>query len=148
MDSGFFMQNEPNSGSSRPRQPIPPSNIQSRVPGDQRPTTEFTDTHRKENSDQPCLSVSFPGATPAHRVGSFRGYPLVMILLAAVKAWPTLDRVAQTGAEWNPADPETEQRVSSGCRRMSGGWRVADGGWRMAEAKWRMAEAGRMTSTG
>src|SRR5271166_6042543 len=59
MDSGFFMQNEPNSGSSRPRQPIPPSNIQSRVPGDQRPTTEFTDTHRKENSDQPCFSVSF-----------------------------------------------------------------------------------------
>ena len=41
--------------------------IQSRVPGDQRQTTEFTDTHRKENSDQPCLSVSFPGATPARR---------------------------------------------------------------------------------
>ena len=28
-------------------------------PGDQRPTTEFTDTHRKEKSDQPCLFVSF-----------------------------------------------------------------------------------------
>src|SRR5271166_3838756 len=75
MDSGFFMQNEPNSGSSRPRQPIPPSNIQSRVPGNQRPTTEFTDTHRKENSDQPCLSVSF-------RV--FRGYLLVTIFLVEV----------------------------------------------------------------
>jgi len=45
------------------------------VPGDQRPTTEFTDTHRKENSDQPCFSVSF-------RV--FRGYPLVTISLAGV----------------------------------------------------------------
>ena len=60
------------------------SNIQSRVPGDQRPTTEFTDTHRKENSDQPCFSVSFPGATPARRVGSFRGHPLVTIFLAVV----------------------------------------------------------------
>jgi len=53
------------------------------------------------------------------------------------------------------ADAETEQRVSSGCRRKSGesrmadgGWRMADGGWRMAEAKWRMADAGRMTSAG
>ena len=28
--------------------------------------------------DQPCFSVPFPGATPARRVGSFRGYPLMI----------------------------------------------------------------------
>jgi len=39
---------------------------------------------RKENPNQLPLSVSFPGATPARRVGSFRGYPFVMIILARV----------------------------------------------------------------
>ncbi len=40
--------------------------------------------HGKENPNQLSLSVSFPGATPARRVGSFRGYPFVMIFLAVV----------------------------------------------------------------
>ena len=40
--------------------------------------------HGKENPNQLPLSVSFPGATPARRVGSFRGYPFVMIFLAGV----------------------------------------------------------------
>ena len=38
----------------------------------------------KENQNQLPLSVSFPGATPARRVGSFSGYPFVMIFLAVV----------------------------------------------------------------
>jgi hypothetical protein len=45
-----------------------------------------TDTHGEENSDRPCLSVSCPGATPAHRLGSFRGYLLATIFLAGVKS--------------------------------------------------------------
>ena len=44
--------------------------------------------HGKENPNQLPLSVSFPGATPARRVGSFRGYPFVMIFLAGVIAIP------------------------------------------------------------
>ncbi len=38
------------------------------------------------------------------------------------------------GPDWRgmgPADLETGQRVSSGCRRKSGGWRGASGRWRM-----------------
>jgi hypothetical protein len=46
------------------------------------------------------------------------------------QAWPTLDRVAQTGAEWDRQTRKTGQRVPSGCRRKSGAWRVADGGGR------------------
>ncbi len=42
--------------------------------------------HGKENPNQLPLSVSFPGATPARRVGSLRGYPFVMIFLAVVIA--------------------------------------------------------------
>ena len=60
-------------------QPIRSSNSRSRLPGDQRSTTESTEIHGKENPNQLPLSVSFPGATPARRVGSFRGYPFVMI---------------------------------------------------------------------
>src|SRR5208337_1630350 len=56
----------------------------SRLPGDQRSTTESTEIHGKENPNQLPLSVPFPGATPARRVGSFRGYPFVMIFLAWV----------------------------------------------------------------
>ena len=52
--------------------------------GIQRITVEFSEKPRKENPNQLPLSVSFPGATPAHRVGSFRGCPLVMIFLAVV----------------------------------------------------------------
>ena len=51
---------------------------------DRRSTTESTEIHGKENPNQLPLSVSFPGATPARRVGSFRGYPFVMIFLAGV----------------------------------------------------------------
>jgi hypothetical protein len=51
-----------------------PGNIQSRVPGDQGPTTEFTDTHRKENSDQPCLSVSFR-STNVQNLRGVRRFP-------------------------------------------------------------------------
>ncbi len=67
-------------------QPIRSSNSRSRLPGDQRSTTESTEIHGKENSNELPLSVSasFPGATPARRVGSFRGCPFVMIFLAVV----------------------------------------------------------------
>src|SRR5208337_3969137 len=51
----------------------------SRLPRDQRSTTESTEIHGKENPNQLPLSMSFPGTTPARRVGSFRGYPFVMI---------------------------------------------------------------------
>ena len=78
-----------------PRQPssaqilqsIRSSNSRSRLPGDQRSTTESTEIHGKENPNQLPLSVSFPRATPARRVGSFRGYPFVMIFLAGVIPW-------------------------------------------------------------
>src|SRR5271165_7676185 len=63
-------------------QPIRSSNSQSRLSRDQRSTTESTEIHGKENPNQLPLSVSFPGATPARRVGSFRGYAFVMIFLA------------------------------------------------------------------
>ena len=89
------------------------------------------------------ISPAFPwssrGQLPPGRVGSFRGYPLLTILLAAVKAWSTLDRVAQIGAEWDRQTRKLDNACPAG--RKSGGWRVADGRWRMAEAKWRMAEA-------
>ena len=61
-------------------QPIRSSNSRSRLPRDQRSTTESTEIHGKENPNQLPLSVPFPGATPARRVGSFRGYSFVMIL--------------------------------------------------------------------
>ena len=62
------------------------SNSQSRLLRDQRSTTESTEIHGKGNPNQlPLpLSVSFPGATPARRVGSFRGCAFVMIFLAGV----------------------------------------------------------------
>ena len=65
-------------------QPIRSSNSRLRLPRDQRSTTESTEIHGKENPNQLSLSASFPGATPARRVGSFRGYPFVMIFLAVV----------------------------------------------------------------
>ena len=54
------------------------SNSRSRLPGDQRSTTESTEIHGKENPNQLPLSVSF-------RV--FGGYPFVMIFLAWVIGW-------------------------------------------------------------
>ena len=65
-------------------QPIRSTNSRSRLPRNQRSTTESTEIHGKENPNQLPLSVSFQGATPARRVGSFRGYPFVMIFLAGV----------------------------------------------------------------
>ena len=65
-------------------QPIRSSNSRSRLPRDQRSTMESTEIHGKENPNQLPLAVSFPGATPARRVGSFRGYAFVMIFLAVV----------------------------------------------------------------
>src|SRR5208337_2957715 len=65
-------------------------NSRLRLPGDQRSTTESTEIHGKENPNQLPLSVSFPGATPARRVGSFRGYPFVMIFLAGVILSPIM----------------------------------------------------------
>jgi len=65
-------------------QPIRSSNSRSRLPRDQRSTTESTEIHGKENPNQLPLAVSFPGATPDRRVGSFRGYAFVMIFLAVV----------------------------------------------------------------
>src|SRR5208283_290002 len=64
--------------------------------------------------------------------GVFRGYPLVTILLAAVKAWPTLDRVAQTGAEWDRQTRKLNNASPAGAAgRVAGGeWQMADGGWR------------------
>ena len=63
----------------------------SRLPRDQRSTTESTEIHGKENPNQLPISVSFPGAGPRRRVvsparsaGSFHGYALVMIFLAWV----------------------------------------------------------------
>ena len=79
--------------------------------------------------------MSFLGATPARRVGSFRGYPLVTILLAAVKARPTLDRVTQTGANGTGRPENWITRVQ---RVPQEEWRMASGRWRMTEAKWRM----------
>jgi len=46
----------------------------------------------------------------------------------------SLAHAGSGGPDWRgmgPADPETGQRVSSGCRRKSGGWRGASGRWRM-----------------
>jgi len=76
-------------------------------------------------------------------VGSFRGYPLLTILLAAVKAWPTLERVAQIGAEW---DRQT-RKLDDVCPEGAAG-RVAGGEWQMVDGGGQMAEAWRMTSTG
>jgi len=61
----------------------------------------------------------------------------------------SLAHAGSGGPDWRgmgPADPETGQRVSSGCRRKSGGWRVASGRWRRPNGGWR--RAGRMTSMG
>ena len=71
-------------------QPIPPSNIHSRIPGDKRPTTEFTDTHRKENSDQPCFSVSFPGATPARRADL---WPQLFSDVSCIALWISSEKI-------------------------------------------------------
>ena len=89
-------------------QPIRSSNSRSRLPRDQRSTTESTEIHGKENPNQLPLSVSFPGTTPARRVGSFRGYPFVMIFLAVVisgarPTWPLDCRPSSTkpSPAWN-----------------------------------------------
>ena len=89
------------------------------------------------------ISPAFPwssrGQLPPGRVGSFRGYPLLTILLAAVKAWPTLDRVAQIGAEWDRQTRKLDNACPAG--RKSGGWRVARR-WQMADGGGQMADGG------
>ena len=59
----------------RPRlapRPLRSSNSRSRLPRDQRSTTEFTEIHGKENPNQLPLSVSFPGAGPRPQGGEPR----------------------------------------------------------------------------
>ncbi|MGA2700948.1 MAG: site-specific integrase [Isosphaeraceae bacterium] len=60
------------------------------------------------------------------------------------QAWPTLDRVAQTGAEWDRQTRKLDNACPAGAagRVADGGWRMADGGWRMADGGWRMADGG------
>jgi len=109
-------------------QPIRSSNSRSRLPRDQRATTESTEIHGKENPNQLPLSVSFPGATPARRVGSFRGYTFVMIFLAWVKlisparSWGRASGVSRSGPDSVRAAPE------SSCRRAAGRYAHARGG--------------------
>jgi len=79
---------------------------------DQRSTTESTEIHGKENPNQLSLSVSFPGATPARRVGSFRGYRFVMIFLAGIIPSPTRPRQAKRSETSNSVNrPQTRQEV-------------------------------------
>ncbi len=58
-------------------------------------------------------------------------------------AGPTLDRVAQIGAEW---DRQT-RKLDDACPEGAAG-RVAGGEWQMVDGGGQMAEAWRMTSTG
>jgi hypothetical protein len=101
-------------------QPIRSSNSRSRLPGDQRSTTESTKIHGKENPNQLPLSVSLPGATPARRVGSFRGYPFVMIFLAGVilsslsRPWSRASGVSRSGPDSVRAAPESPRRRAAG----------------------------------
>ena len=53
-------------------QTIRSSNGRSRLPRDQRSTTEPTEIHGKENPNQLPLSVSFPGAGPRPQGGEPR----------------------------------------------------------------------------
>ncbi len=93
-------------------QPIRSSNSRSRLPRDQRSTTESTEIHGKENPNQLPLSVSFPGATPARRVGSFRGYAFVMIFLA--RSWGRASGVSRSGPDSVRAAPESSYRRAAG----------------------------------
>ena len=73
--------------------------------GDQRSTTESTEIHGKENPNQlplsPCPSRGRAHArrvgSPARRVGSFRGYPFLMIFLAWVRDALHADGVSGVG---------------------------------------------------
>ncbi len=60
---------------------------------------------------------------------------MVTIYLAAVKAWPTLDRVAQTGAEW-----DRQTRKLNNARPAGAAGRVAGGEWQMADDGGQMAD--------
>src|SRR5271157_4718002 len=48
------------------------------------------------------------------------------------QAWPTLDRVAQTGAEWDRQTRKLDNACPAGAAGSvaCGEWRMADGGWR------------------
>jgi len=52
------------------------------------------------------------------------------------QAWPALDRVAQTGAEWD----RQSRKLDNACPAVAAA--------RVAGVEWRMAEAGWMTSAG
>jgi hypothetical protein len=55
------------------------------------------------------------------------------------------------GPDWRgmrPTDPETGQRVSSGCRRKSGEWQMADGGGPMADGGYRVDDEYGVSSGG
>ena len=69
-------------------QPIRSSNSRSRLPRDQRSTTESTEIHGKENPNQLPLSVSFR---------AFRGYAFVMIFLA--RSWGRASGVSRSGPD-------------------------------------------------
>ena len=106
-------------------QPIRSSNSRSRLPRDQRSTTESTEIHRKENPNQLPLSVSFPGATPARGVGSFRGYPFVMIFLAGVirpssKSGASQRRTGKLSGASSQARRTLPARTSCGCGLAAG----------------------------
>src|SRR5208337_1106042 len=61
-----------------------------------------------------------PGATPARRVGSFRGYPFVMIFLAVVivislaRSWGRASGVSRSGLDSVRAAPESSRRRAAG----------------------------------
>ena len=101
-------------------QPIRSSNSRSRLPRDQRSTTESTEIHGKENPNQLPFPCPSRGATPARRVGSFHGYPFVMIFLAGVDDgssdnWQEVGQDVDSGPDHNPVAgrpvPEKEGRA-------------------------------------
>ena len=84
-------------------QPIRSSNSRSRLPRDQRSTTESTEIHGKENPNQLPLSVSFC---------AFRGYAFVMIFLA--RSWGRASGVSRSGPDSVRAAPESSRRRAAG----------------------------------
>ena len=112
-------------------QPIRSSNSRSRLPRDQRSTTESTEIHGKENPNQLPLSVSF-------RV--FSGYQFVMIFLAVVISCKDVVRrpnlVSRTGLNHEPWDAgntalcvPAEGRQGPGPAGSLGSARVLDHGY-------------------
>ena len=112
-------------------QPIRSSNSRSRLPRDQRSTTESTEIHGKENANQLPLSVSF-------RV--FSGFQFVMIFLAVVISCKDVVRrpnlVSRTSLNHEPWDAgntarcfPAEGRQGPGPAGSLGSARVLDHGY-------------------